>query len=148
MYDVTELETRLNKLLEYYVRSKYLHPRTIKNFIYHFNSLGASAKELTFQYLDNYLHELEKSHELTRNECADLFTVYIIPIAKIYDRDLGFSPKISAFTILIVFIAIAVLLFLLNVPTLMFYLLALILLIYYSYVFFKRTQRKVYGLMF
>jgi len=143
-----DLENRFDKLLASHPRSKYLNPRTVKNFIYHFNSLGANEKEFIFNQLNGYLHEAEEADVLTRNECADLFNSYLLPVSKIYERDLGFAPKINLLSILVLFVGAGVPLFLLNAPAIVFYLLVVVLLLYYIHIFSKRTQRKVYGLMF
>jgi len=148
MEDILELKTRLDNCMKKSYRPKYLHPKTINNFIFHFNSLRYKEKEFTFLHLNNYLHEVEEMHTITRNESADLFTAYLLPVAKIYDRDLGFTPMINIFLIILWFIAIGILLILLNLPTIVFYLLALLLLTYYAYAVFKKMQKKVYGLMF
>lgn len=143
-----DLENRLNSLILNHARPKYLHPRTIKNFIYHFNSLGVNEKEFVLNHLDGYLHEIEETGVLTRDECADIFNIYVLPISKIYERDLGFAPMVHFFVTLVWFFCISFLMVLLNVSAILYYLLAFILLVYYGRIYSKRKQRKVYGLMF
>lgn len=95
---IHEIEDEFIKLLEVTElrRRKYLHPKSVENFLKHFNSLSEKNKIIVSDMLNDYLEQLK--YHLAFFEKTDsilFFNNYVLTIGNIFEEELSFKKMID-----------------------------------------------------
>jgi hypothetical protein len=146
--DITNLEIELEKYKENLgATKKYYHLNSISNFFFHFDSLKDDAsKQFVMDSLKACFSYYEEHSITTVGQSMSIFKEYLIPVGKIYQKQLGFfvftKPSVM-FLLIISGYSIAYFVFKNNPIFLTAY--SVLILAFIGYSGFKFSQRKLYA---
>ena len=132
---------------------KYIHYRSITNFIFHFENLpNIRIKETSALLLSNYIDEVENNNfDYKDKRSYELAKKYMNEISEIYKSNLGFKSFIDLrFIILFSILGDGILYFSLKNKTHLYIpIISLCLFTYYLYtkIFFEK-RKMVYGIFY
>lgn len=99
IYDIERLEQLLiDNKVKFDTKQRFIHPRTIANFLFHFYSIkDINRKEHVYACLNNFFNNLNDLHldKLTPQESISMYYEFINPIVNYYDPFLGFIVHIK-----------------------------------------------------
>lgn len=148
--DINKLFEKIEAKVEIKER-KYLHPKSIKNFLKHFENLPKNCQELVKDQLESYCQDIDNlDGKISKKESFSFGMTYVMTLGAIYEKELFFKPLMDwgfiifwgcIFDLGLFISGIAHLYF--NIP------LCLILLILRKIYYLKlEKKRKVYGLFY
>lgn len=130
---------------------KYLHLRTIGNFITHFDKIPEDDKPEVFSRIIEYLQrvkevgKLDVKHKEDRKIIRELYEQMVYPLAYEYYNAIGFFPYASRLVNYTILITVLTIIFLLQIPDIFYYLVLVIFIGVEVYTLKKRNDNKVYG---
>jgi hypothetical protein len=130
---------------------KYIHPKSVQNFIQYFHSLSDKSKSVVEKLLLEYCEELKlHADSLPKKMTIKVFANYLMQIGAIYEKELAFKTMMDWGFILKWGIVFDACLFFVGVSKFYFHLpLVLIVLIIRKFYYLKiETNNKMYGLFY
>ena len=129
---------------------KYIHYKTVRNFIFHFEDLndGFQKNEIA-KSLNEYMELLSQSAIIDNAiEAREIFQKYLQPIGIIFEEQLNFHITMRPTTLLFFTLPLFLFLYLLKVPT-GYYIGLLVLTVYIiaRHIYFDRKKR-IYSIMY
>lgn len=131
------------------VNQRFYHLQSTANFIAFFDKLNnISERERVYLLLNNYLDVVKQEPVEDAAMSLELFNEFIRPVGWLYEDEFGFLPMINLWVICFwIFICFSIL-YILNLSIIIYCIVGVPLLVYYSYVLKKRVDKKVYGYMY
>lgn len=128
------------------VNERFYHLKSTANFIAFIDKLNsASERERVCLLLSSYLDVVQQEPVEDAAMSMELFNEFIRPVGRLYEDEFGFMPMINLWVICFWVVVCFSVLYILNLPIIVYCLVGLTLLVYYGYVFKKRIDKKVYG---
>lgn len=140
---VEDIRAKLHKR-----KIKYLHLKTIDNFLFHFHHLDDEKQQVVYNVLYNYLITRKEAEDLDQIDAKlgkALFEDQVLPVAKIYDKNVNFVPYAKTDVLFIWLIIISGLMFAFGGPMYLYLVICVFFLVHYFRLFKKRKDKKVYG---
>lgn len=147
---IEDLDLKLKEILQKVdSNKKYYHYRTINNFIFFMKEIKlTNEREKIYFSLNKYLEVVNENPLEDASDSLQIFHNHIRPIGKLYEDFFGFVPMINLSTIAFWYGILALLLYVINAGFLFYIITATPLAAYYSFISFKRINKKVYGYMY
>ncbi|MBP9104306.1 MAG: hypothetical protein KBF82_10610 [Chitinophagaceae bacterium] len=149
IYDIQKLENLLAECIyKFSSKKRFIHPRTISNFIFHFYSFkDKTKKDLIYLNLKEVLEiMLELDFEdLTPAMSSTLFNQYIYPIVNYYSVYKNFSIHFKGITYFIVVVVGIGLVNILKFSYYYYFIVIFIVGILFLYNRYKERLNKTYG---
>jgi hypothetical protein len=146
--NISNLETELNRYKQNLgANKKYYHLNSISNFFFHFDSL---KNDVSKQFVMNSLTACFKYYEehaiINVRQSMDAFQQYLIPVGKIYQKQIGFFVFTKPSTMLLLIVSgYAIDYFVFKNNRVFFTAYSILILSFIGYSGFKFSQRKVYA---
>ena len=146
--DITNLETELDRYRKNLgTNKKYYHLNSISNFFFHFDSLqDDESKQFVMDSLTACFKYYEEHSINDIRESMNIFQQYLIPVGKIYQKQLGFfvfTKPLMMFLLIISGYSISYFVFKNN--PIFFATYSILVLLFIGYSGFKFSQRKMYA---
>ena len=155
VYDLSELKTKWENIWSKFSDSdniRYLHLKSVDNFIYHLNSLPKKKliKANSYNSLLSYLTFIEKIdiNEMNSKYSEELFDKYLATIGWNCIQTIGFMMYPTWYVIIKVYIIVILVLILFKAGWVLHLIAFLFFIFYYLRREIKKKQKKVYGLFY
>jgi len=133
-------------LLRYRNNKRYVHYRSVYNFIAHLGEFGnVIDSNRAVQLIEAYIEDLRTIRSLNSGVVINLYKNHIKPLGALYEDRLGFSMNCFLLSLVIDSLPFYGLLFLLKAPALSYFLIAAVLLGYFGFLLYIRRRKLVYG---
>jgi hypothetical protein len=145
---INNLESELDRYKKNLgANKKYYHLNSISNFFFHFNDLrDDESKQFVMDSLTACLAYYESHAINTIKESMDIFQQYLIPVGKIYQKQLGFFVFTKpAMMLLFMATGYAISYFVFKNNIVFFATYSILVLLFICYSGFKFSQRKMYA---
>jgi hypothetical protein len=155
VYDLSELKTKWENIWSKFSDSenmRYLHMKSVDNFIYHLNSLPKKKliKANAYNSVSNYLNlirEIDVS-EMNRQHSEELFNTYLAPVGWNCTNTIGFIIYPRLYVIMIFYFVVLLALMLFEAGWIPHLIAFLFFVSMYIRREIKKKQKKVYGLFY
>jgi hypothetical protein len=112
--DFSILQNRFSEIKELYSsdKLKYIHIKSVDNFLFHADSLYMKHhKEEIYKTLNEYFDIIDSTQVDNPSDSLQLFNKYIMPLSNLYSDVKGFQPIFHLRTIIIWTVPIFILVF-------------------------------------
>lgn len=128
------------------VNERFYHVQSTANFISFIDKLNnTNERERVYLLLNNYLDVVQQEPVEDAAMSMELFNEFIRPVGRLYEDEFAFMPMINLWVICFWIVVCFSILYIMNLSLIIYCIFGFPLMVYYSYVFKKRMDKKVYG---
>ncbi len=149
-FNFSTLQSRFEQIKLSYTKDnyKYIHVKTVENFLYHANTFFTNHhKEQVFKTLSGYFNIIDREKIKSASQSRELFEKYLRPLSNLFHDLKGFHLVSQTWVIITWSLPLFGLLYFLN-ASIYFYIGLLVCVFYFlvRQLYFQR-QRRTFGFM-